>query len=580
MRLTSIARLVSIIISAAPLCEGAVLLVPDDHLLIQGAIDSAAEGDTILIAPGTYEEETIDYRGKALLLTSEDPTDPEVVAATLVWRYSGRLFQFVSEEGPGSVLAGLTLRARRGGATGVYCRRASPTIRLCVLEELAGNDEAVAIHGESSSILLDRCVVRNCHASSGAGIIMLSGEKATIKGCVIDSNYSYLSDIVSIHTDSLEIIDTRISRSTRYATGLGIYSKVFKIVRCRIEENDDGGIAGVSGDGQEGYIEDTAIQNNTTTLGAWGAGLYLYGSNKVVLNRCEIRGNVAQSYADGFADGGGASIYSYKPNASVVFNDCIIADNHALGGFRARGGGVSVTHRLARFNRCIFTGNSASGWGPATGGAISSSEGATVEMIGCVVSDNRSEGQWAGGAGVVTRSRTLLSNSILTGNYAAGWNTAAGAAISVTDVGDVDIDNCSIEGNWLSNPDTDTDSGGIFCNGGELRIANTILWNNEGQELLAPLGDLTVAYSNIEGGWPGIGNIDTDPFFVCRGELDLLLPPASPCVDAGDPLSIDALFDRHPRWPAWFPNASRSDMGAYGGPCNGTWVGLDCVHYP
>jgi len=34
--------------------HSAIVHVPDDHLTIQGAIDSAGDGDTILIADGTY----------------------------------------------------------------------------------------------------------------------------------------------------------------------------------------------------------------------------------------------------------------------------------------------------------------------------------------------------------------------------------------------------------------------------------------------------------------------------------------------------------------------------------------------
>ena len=34
----------------------------------------------------------------------------------------------------------------------------------------------------------------------------------------------------------------------------------------------------------------------------------------------------------------------------------------------------------------------------------------------------------------------------------------------------------------------------------------------------------------------------------------------------------DGLYDSHPRWPEWYPNGARSDMGAYGGPGNADWL--------
>lgn len=54
--------------------------------------------------------------------------------------------------------------------------------------------------------------------------------------------------------------------------------------------------------------------------------------------------------------------------------------------------------------------------------------------------------------------------------------------------------------------------------------------------------------------------------------FEYLLKPGSPCIDTGDPSIEDALYDRHPRWPDWYPDGARSDMGAYGGPGNRGWL--------
>ncbi len=102
-------------------------------------------------------------------------------------------------------------------------------------------------------------------------------------------------------------------------------------------------------------------------------------------------------------------------------------------------------------------------------------------------------------------------------------------------------------------------------------MVNTIVWGNSGA--FSPkqiLGCTNVTYSDIEGGYEGKGNIDTDPCFA--GDYHLKSQAGrwdpysqswvkdnvtSPCIDAGDPNSD---------WTAeLWPNGKWINMGAYGG---------------
>jgi len=139
--------------------------------------------------------------------------------------------------------------------------------------------------------------------------------------------------------------------------------------------------------------------------------------------------------------------------------------------------------------------------------------------------------------------------------------------------------------------DQNTIAGNSAFSGGGLRIIfdcsptlrNNIFWGNDatvGDELY--FGEScgpSILYTDVQGGresvyldpgWLpqiGPGLIDQEPGFVSYGALDYLLLPGSPCIDSGDPSVVDGM-----EWPEWYPDGSRSDMGAYGGPDGVNWL--------
>jgi len=87
-----------------------------------------------------------------------------------------------------------------------------------------------------------------------------------------------------------------------------------------------------------------------------------------------------------------------------------------------------------------------------------------------------------------------------------------------------------------------------IADGSLATITNSILWNNSANggfpEIhLEGTGSALVNYSDVEGGFAGMGNIDADPLFV-SGMNHRISVPCSPCVDSADNLAVpDDDFD-------------------------------------
>ena len=302
----------------------------------------------------------------------------------------------------------------------------------------------------------------------------------------------------------------------------------------------------VSGEGPGTLIENLTISNGYAYRSD-GGGIRCQDSSPTVVN-CIIRDNVA------WYSGGGI----YCDNCSLTVSDCLILDNS--------GSGIACSRSSVDLHDCVVKDNSA-GWG----GGISS-YGSRLKLTSCVVSSNSAgyavEHAEAFGGGIDCDS-VSLANCIIADNYVkAGiwYGFAFGGGISCHSA---NITNCTFFGNeawgglWFGE-----DGGAIYCREA-VDINNCILWDDSPNELCGYKGmSLSVTYSDIDGGWDGIGNIDIDPLFrdpdngdyhlmaiECGDSLD------SPCIDAGDPLIFDDVLDcghglGFARW---------SDMGAYGG---------------
>src|SRR4029077_20054519 len=117
------------ILGAIPATAANVLNVPGSYPTIQAAIDASANGDTVMVAAGTYFE-NIDFKGK--LITVQSAQGPSVT--TIDGSNLAPVVNFSTSETAAAVIQGFPLQ--HGNATaafsyegaGIHISGASPTV--------------------------------------------------------------------------------------------------------------------------------------------------------------------------------------------------------------------------------------------------------------------------------------------------------------------------------------------------------------------------------------------------------------------------------------------------------------------
>ena len=184
----------------------ATLPVPAAYSTIAAAVAAAADGDTVLVAPGTYAEHGI-FLSAPIVIRGEtgDPDDVVIDAGG-----GGRVFACL-DVGADTVLRGLTLRngfhPEHGGA--VYGVRASLRIEDCVFRGNEAHDwgGAIALQQGSSPVIL-RCRFEDNEASY-AGAVYLEAGTAEITECTFRDNRAIHTGgaVLSWHPDSKPTLD-------------------------------------------------------------------------------------------------------------------------------------------------------------------------------------------------------------------------------------------------------------------------------------------------------------------------------------------------------------------------------------
>jgi hypothetical protein len=247
----------------------------------------------------------------------------------------------------------------------------------------------------------------------------------------------------------------------------------------------------------------------------FGGGIYcINGSSPTIASNNIIENSAGYEEV---GDGGGIFCYDSSPN---ILQNTI--SSNTVDAWQGGGGGIACINSSALISDNIISENSVNAYGGGFGGGIYYEGDCTIRyntIIGNHAVD--AGGGICGWSGTVGRN-LIMDNSTL----------SAGAGIYYQS--DAVVVNNTITGNWFGCEGCI--GGGIYCGFDCYTsvIKNSIIRDNEEEELYFWDSLPLVIYNNIEGGWEGEGNIDCDPQFCDPENRDYHLHSNSCCVGAGE----------------------------------------------
>lgn len=376
--------LITIIMITPFVVSAAIIHVPADQPTIQAGIDAAVDGDTVLVADGTYTGDgnrDIEFKGKAITVASENGAETCIIDCQGTEEENHRGFRFNNREEKDSIVSGFTIKngsAEYGGA--IACDFSSPTISDCILYRNTSRSHSGGIdcyYYAYATISNCTFIQNSAENGSGGGICHSFHSKSTVSHCTFIENTATAmgGGVCFVSASNLIISNCSFYKNASGYKGGGLYignGSNYTIVECVFNEN---------------------VSNE------YGGGLCIdYGLDTTISN-CAFCRNVSK------CDGGGMYLQTFDD--SLIFNS-ILSENLSNG----HGGGLACESSSPTIVNSIFSANSAEEKG---GGIFFFTT--QMDIFNCTFSGNSSK---QGGGGITSGwfACTLkVHNTILWDNY-------------------------------------------------------------------------------------------------------------------------------------------------------------------
>jgi predicted outer membrane repeat protein len=265
--------------------------VPADAPTIQAGIDSAAYGDTVEVACGTYTYTNQGSSGglmlylKSGIVLRSETGQPD--CATIDAEGQGKVIlceQDTCSIKGFTITGGLSMAPGLPGAgAGLKCSNSLLEVRDCVF---SGNQSLFetggGMYGSTSSVTVTGCVFDGNSApnSSGGGLCLVScSDASTITGCTFVSNSAHVGGgLASWYSEPILVAST-FSGNTASEDGGGLYLQITGgspvLIDCVFSDNsasEDGGGASFSISGGSPFVTGNTFCSNSA--GDQGGGIH------------------------------------------------------------------------------------------------------------------------------------------------------------------------------------------------------------------------------------------------------------------------------------------------------------------
>ncbi|MBN3034802.1 MAG: C10 family peptidase [Bacteroidales bacterium] len=288
-------------------------------------------------------------------------------------------------------------------------------------------------------------------------------------------------------------------------------------------------------------IRNIIVTGNTAIYG--GGGIYAYLYSDVAMDSV----TVCENYA---ANGAGMMIY-FESTANISNSEFMF--NHAtstVGGYFGTGGGLMITYNNS--TSVLTNVEISDNYADYYGGGVYYQGGGTKFNSAEIKSNTAAHG----GGIYIAGGSPKYYNTLIRGNHATAYH---GGGVYLQSANPLFV-NSTITGNVC---DTIYESGGFYVSASNPEFRNCILWNDDPQEIYISSGTVTASYSDIAGGWPGTGNMNSDPLFENSAGHDYRLSASSPCINKGDPDTTGLNLPPFDLGGGFRISGDTVDMGAY-----------------